>query len=76
MTEKTSNQGEGDVRAARRYNRAASEFARSSRGKQRLGLAGSVAAEESGTLERTERGGESWAIDDEPGVSRHHNRKT
>jgi hypothetical protein len=76
MTEKTPNHGEGNVRAARRYNRAVGEFARSSRGKGRSLLAGAITAEEAVTLEQAERAGESRAMDDEPGVSRHHNRKT
>jgi hypothetical protein len=76
MTDKTVNQGEGDVRAARRYNRAVSDFARSPRGRERINLAGSVTADEAATFEQTERAGGWRATDDDPGVSRHHNRKT
>jgi hypothetical protein len=76
VTEKTLNQGEGGVRVARRYDRTVSDFARSPRGGARSDFTGGTTADNAVTLESAERAGSSRAEDDDPGVSRHHNRKT
>ena len=75
MVDKALNQGEGGVRVARRYDRTVSDFARSPGGGERSHLTGGSTADQAVTFERAERAGSSRADDDDPGVSRHHNRK-
>jgi hypothetical protein len=76
VIDKTLNQGEGSVRVERRYDRTVSDFARSPGGGPHSDFTAGTTADKAVTLDRAERTGSSRAEYDDPGVSRHHNRKT
>ena len=63
------NQGEGNRKAARRFNQAEREFVHSPRGREGIKKAGDVAAGEVPELERAERVGKSHAKNDDSRVN-------
>ena len=74
MTEPTDNtsevQGEGDYRAARRYDKAAQEFAQSGKLADAAQHAKPATPEEADELKRAERAGKSHSKGEDPAVTR------
>lgn len=65
------NQGEGDKRSAKRFNRNQKEFVQSARGQDAIEQASDVAPEDEGALLQAEREGASRAKAKDPAVTRH-----
>ena len=71
---KAPNQGEGDVASARKFNNDAKAFINSPRGREAIGQAGNVKADELPELEQAEAAGLERAMDEDPAVTRVHGK--
>lgn len=73
MTEKSSNQGEGDRESARRYNRNTQEFVESGKVDEAARRAGEGDPKE---MEQAEKSGKERAKEFDPAVERDYSKPT